>query len=49
MKLNCALIALAATSLDYTAAGNNDVQSYIRKRNNAEAHRGAGSIAKVCL
>jgi hypothetical protein len=49
MKLSCALIALAATSLDYTATGNNEVQSYIRRRNDAEAHREADSVAKVCL
>lgn len=49
MKLHYALIALAATSLDWTAAENNNKlqQTYIRKRNGAEAHHKAGLIAKV--
>jgi len=50
MKLHYALIALAATSLDCTAANKNELQqSYIRKRNGAEAHHRAGFIAKVSL
>ena len=49
MKLHYALVVLAATSLDWTAAENNNKlqQTYIRKRNGAESHHKAGLIAKV--
>ena len=49
MKLHYALIALMATSLDWTAAENNNKlqQAYVRKRNGAEAPHKAGLIAKV--
>lgn len=49
MKLHYALIALAATSLDWAAAENNHKlqQTYIRKRNGAESRHKAGLIAKV--
>lgn len=46
MKLHYALIALAATSLDWAAADKLQ-QTYIRKRSGAEAHHKAGLVAKV--